>query len=67
MAVQIDSVPRPQNDISGLTVTTGAGNPGSGIGVRVLIDDTVVTSETDALLALESIKNEISRRNWPIS
>lgn len=67
MAVQIDSVPRPQNDITGLTVTLGAGNPGGGIGVRVLIDDTVITSEVDALLALTAISNEISRRNWPIS
>lgn len=67
MAFQIDSVPRPQNDVSGLTVTLGAGNPGGGIGVRVIIDDTVVTSEVDALLALESAKNEISRRNWPIT
>lgn len=67
MAVQIDSVPRPQNDISGLTVTLGAGNPGGGIGVRVLIDDTIVTSEQDALLALKAIENEISRRNWPVS
>lgn len=67
MSVQIDSVPRPQNDVTGLTVTTGVAAIGGGIAVRVIIDDAVITSETDALLALESIKNEISRRNWPIT
>lgn len=67
MAFQIDSVPRPQNDISGLTVTLGAGNPGGGIGVRVIVDDTVITSEVDALLALKAIENEISRRSWPVA
>lgn len=67
MAFQVDSVPRPQNDISGLAVTLGVGNPGGGIGVRVIIDDTIITSEVDALLALEAIENEISRRNWPVT
>lgn len=67
MGVQIDSVPRPQNDISGLSVTLGAGNPGSGVGVQVIIDDLVITSEADAFLAIESIKNEVGRRNWPIT
>jgi hypothetical protein len=67
MAFQIDSVPRPQNDISGLTVTLGVGDPGGGVGVRVIVDDTVITSEVDALLALKSIENEIIRRTWPVS
>lgn len=67
MAVQIDSAPRPQNDISGLTVTTGVAAIGGGVGVRVIIDDAVIISEVDALLALKSIENEISRRNWPVT
>ena len=67
MAVQIDSVPRPQNDSTGVTVTTGVANPGGGIGVRVIIDDTVITSEQDAELALLSITNELRKRNWPVT
>lgn len=67
MSVQIDSVPRPQNDISGLTVTTGVAAIGGGVAVRVIIDDAVITSEVDALLALKAIENEISRRSWPIA
>lgn len=67
MAVQFDSVPRPQNDNSGITVTLGVANPGSGIGMRLIIDDTVITSEQDAWLALRAINNEIRRRTWPVS
>lgn len=67
MAVQFDSVPRPQNDNSGITVTLGVANPGSGIGMRLIIDDTVITSEQDAWLALRAISNEIRRRPWPVS
>ena len=67
MAVQFDSVPRPQNDNSGLTVTTGFANPGGGIGLRVVIDDTVITSEQDAELALLAITNELRKRNWPVT
>lgn len=67
MAVQIDSVPRPQNDISGITFTTGVGNPGGGIGVRVIIDDTIVLSEQDAWLALEAIRLQLTRRTWPVT
>ena len=67
MAVQFDSVPRPQNDNSGLTVTTGVGNPGGGIGLRVIIDDTVITSEQDAELALLAVTNELRKRTWPVS
>lgn len=67
MAVQIDSVPRPQNDSTGVTVTTGVGNPGGGIGMRVIIDDTIITSEMDAWLALRAINNEIRKRTWPVT
>jgi len=67
VAVQFDSVPRPQNDNSGITVTLGVANPGSGIGMRLIIDDTVITSEQDAWLALRAISNEIRRRPWPVS
>lgn len=67
MAVQFDSVPRPQNDSSGITVTLGVANPGSGIGMRVIIDDTVIASEQDAELALLAITRELRKRTWPVS
>lgn len=67
MAVQFDSVPRPQNDSSGITVTLAVANPGGGVGMRLIIDDTVITSEQDAWLALRAINNEIRRRTWPVS
>lgn len=67
MAVQFDSVPRPQNDNSGITVTLAVANPGGGVGMRLIIDDTIITSEQDAWLALRAINNEIRRRTWPVS
>lgn len=67
MAVQIDSVTRPRNDSTGVTVTTGVGNPGGGIGLRVIIDGTIITSEMDAWLALRAVNNEIRKRDWPVT
>jgi hypothetical protein len=68
MSVQIDQVPRAVNDGTGMTFTLGAGNPGGGIGVRVLIDDTIVLSAADAALILEAIQERImSTKTWPVS
>ena len=68
MAVQIDQIPRALGDGTGMTFTLGAGNPGGGIGVRVLIDDTVVLSAQDAAVILDNIAQRvISSKTWPVS
>jgi len=67
MAVQFDNIGRPVTDAASVATTLGVANPGGGIGVRVIIDDTVVTSEMDTWLALRAINNEIRKRNWPVT
>lgn len=67
MAVQFDNIGRPVTDAASVATTLDVANPGGGIGVRVIIDDTVVTSEMDTWLALRAINNEIRKRNWPVT
>ncbi len=67
MAVQFDNIGRPVTDASSVTTTLGVANPGGGIGIRVLIDDSVLTSEMDTWLALRAVNNEIRKRTWPVS
>ncbi len=67
MAVQFDNIGRPVTDAKSVTTTLGVANPGGGVGIRVIIDDSVLTSEMDAWLALRAINNEIRKRTWPVS
>lgn len=43
------------------------GNPGGGVGVRVLIDDTLITSKSAALLALTAIRQRVGEDTWPLA
>ena len=67
MAVQFDNIGRPLNDASNVATTLGVANPGGGVGIRVIIDDSVLASEMDAWLALRAVNNEIRKRTWPVS
>lgn len=64
MAKQLDIV--PGGDKLAVAKSTVA-NPGSGIGVRMVIDDTLITSRTAALMALTAIRQRISEDTWPIA
>lgn len=67
MSVQYDSTPRAVVDGSNVVRTLGVASLGGTIGVRVIIDDTVLTSEQDALLALKSVETLIKATTWPAS
>lgn len=65
MAIQYDAVPRVGNDNTNITRTLAVANPGGGIGVRLIIDDTVLTSKTDARLAIISLLETVIENTWP--
>lgn len=65
MAVQYDSTPRAVADGSNIAVTLGAASLGGTIGVRVVVDDAVLTTREQALLALEQIGEAITKKTWP--
>lgn len=50
-----------------LNVTTSTPATDSTNGVRVIIDDSIVTSELSVLLALEAIIQRITEDLWPLS
>lgn len=67
MAVQYDAVPRVGNDNTNITRTLGVGAPGGGIGVRIIVDDAVLTSKNDVLQEVTSLMETIIEGNWPAS
>lgn len=67
MSVQLDSSGRPVADASNVALTTGTAGLGGTIGVRVTIDDAVITSKADAQLAIESIQLAIAKQTWPLA
>lgn len=67
MSVQYDATARTGGDNTGLVTTLGAASLGGTIGVRVIIDDAVLTSEVDARLAIMSILNLLGTQTWPVS
>lgn len=66
MSVQFDSTGRALADAANVTVTLGTAALG-GPGARVTIDDAVLTSKADALLALESIMVAMRKQTWPFT
>lgn len=67
MSVQLDSTGRPTADAANVAVTLGTAGLGGTIGVRVTIDDAVITSKADAMLALESVQLAVAKQTWPLS
>lgn len=65
MSVQYDSTPRAVEDGSNIATTLGAASLGGTIGVRITVDDAVLTSKEQALLALEQVGELILKQTWP--
>lgn len=65
MAIQYDAVPRVGNDNTNITLTLAVANPGGGIGVRLIIDDTVLTSKEQVMLAITSLYETMIENTWP--
>lgn len=65
MSVQYDSTPRAVDDASNVAVTLGAASLGGTIGVRVTVDDAVLTSREQALLAIDTVRQKIVEQTWP--
>lgn len=67
MSVQYDSTPRAVEDGSNIATTLGAASLGGTIGVRIIVDDAVLTSKEQAIMALEQIGELIVKQTWPAS
>ena len=65
MSVQYDSTPRAVDDATNVAVTLGAASLGGTIGVRVTVDDAVLTSKGQAVAALDVIRSRIIEQTWP--
>jgi len=65
MSVQYDSTPRAVQDGSNIATTLGAASLGGTIGVRIIVDDAVLTSKEQAIMALEQIGELIVKQTWP--
>ena len=65
MSVQYDSTPRAVEDGSNIATTLGAASLGGTIGLRVIVDDAVLTSKEQALAALDVISERITAQTWP--
>ena len=67
MSVQFDSTPRAVDDAGNVAITLGAASLGGTIGVRVTIDDAVLTSREQAFLAIYAILHLLNEKTWPVS
>ncbi len=65
MSVFYDSTGRPASDTTAVTVTLGQAGLGGSIGARLIVDDAVLTSKEQVLLALETITMEVMQQSWP--
>lgn len=65
MSAQYDSTPRAVDDGSNIATTLGAASLGGAIGVRVIIDDAVLTSKEQVLMALGVIRSRVLEQTWP--
>lgn len=65
MSVQYDGTLRTGNDNTNVAVTLGTASLGGTIGVRVTVDDAVVTSKEQAMVLLQSIENILLKQTWP--
>lgn len=67
MSVQFDSSGRAVADKSNVAVTLGVASLGGTIGARIIVDDAVVTTREQAVLALASISDMLMSKTWPVS
>lgn len=64
MAKQFDAAPGADKLA---IVKSTVGGLGGSIGVRVIVDDALVTSKSTARLAVEAIRQRIIEETWPIT
>lgn len=67
MPATYDVTARPVGDTSTVTVNPSASAVGGGVGVRILIDESVFNTREQVVIALEAVTREILRRPWPVS
>ena len=67
MSVQFDSTPRAVDDAGNVAITLATASLGGTIGVRVTIDDAVLTSREQAFLAIYAILHLLNEKTWPVS
>ena len=65
MSVQYDSTPRAVEDASNVATTLGAASLGGTIGVRVIVDDAVLTSKAQVEHHLRTIMQIVLEQTWP--
>lgn len=65
MSVQYDSTPRAVEDASNVATTLGAASLGGTIGVRVIVDDAVMTSKAEVLRHIDTVVQVITEQTWP--
>ena len=64
MAKQFDAVPGADKLA---IVKSTVGGLGGSIGVRVIVDDAIMTSKTAVRLAVEAIRQRVIEETWPIA
>lgn len=67
MSVYFDSTPRAVDDASNVAVQLGQASLGGTIGVRVIIDDAVLTTREQAYLAIYAILQLLNEKTWPVT
>ena len=67
MSVYFDSTPRAVDDATNVVVQLAQASLGGTLGVRIIIDDAVLTSREQAYLAITSIADLLSEKTWPVS
>jgi hypothetical protein len=67
MSVYFDSTPRAVDDASNIAIQLGQASLGGTIGVRVIIDDAVLTTREQAFMAIYAILHFLNEKTWPVS
>jgi hypothetical protein len=67
MSVQFDSTAPALDDATNVVVTLGVASLGGTIGVRVIIDDAIITSRTQAKLLIDGMSGLLIEKTWPVS
>ena len=67
MSVQLDCTPRTVADMSNIAITLGVASLGGTIGVRVIVDDAVLTTKEQASMAVDAAIALLSQQTWPVS
>lgn len=67
MSVQFDVTPRSVADGSSIATTLGTASLGGTIGVRLTVDDAVLSSKEQVLQALTVLRDRVTKQTWPFA